>query len=229
MSRLLVLCEGQTEETFFNLVLREHLSTRGVFGSCTMICTAREDGRRVHRGGHAHRWELVEHDIRLLLRSNPDAVTTMLDLYMFPKDMPGFPSPPPGATTAARVEALTSAMADAINDPRFIPGLLVHEFEGLLFSGPEHIAEVSVLDEARRPGIAKKLRAIADGFVTPEDIDDSPATAPSKRILGIVPEYRKPRHGPIIAARVGLTNLRERCPLFSAWLGRLEALGAPVE
>jgi hypothetical protein len=129
VSRLLVLCEGQTEESFFHLVLREHLAMLGVFADCTMICTSREEGRRQHRGGHAHRWAYVEQDIRLLLRSRPDAVTTMLDVYRFPKDMPGFPSPWP-PTTTERVRALQEATVKAVNDPRFIPGLLVHEFEG---------------------------------------------------------------------------------------------------
>ncbi len=216
MSRLLVLCEGQTEETFFNLVLREHLAERGIFSDCTMICTAREDGRRIHRGGHAHRWNLIERDIRLLLRSNPVAVTTMLDLYAFPKDLPGFPALHQASATAERVGAIAEATAKVVNDARFILGLLVHEFEGLLFSGPEHIAAVAILDETRRSGIEKQLRAVAEAFATPEDINDSPQTAPSKRLLNIVEGYRKPRHGPVIAARVGLAALRERCPLFSA-------------
>lgn len=227
MSWLLVLVEGQTEETFFNLVLREHLEARGVSAKCTMICTSREEGRRQHRGGHAGRWEYVEKDIRQLLKSNPDAVTTMLDVYAFPKNMPGFPSPWP-PTTIERARALEEATTKAVNDPRFIPGLLVHEFEGLLFSVPEQIAEVAVVEEARRRSIAKKLRAIADAFATPEDIDDHPLRAPSKRIADVVPEYSKPRHGPIIAERVGLSTLRERCPLFSAWLARLEDLSAAV-
>lgn len=227
MSRLLVLCEGQTEETFFNLVLREHLAERGVFGSCTMICTSREAGRRAYRGGHAHRWDLIERDLRLLLRSNPDAMTTMLDLYAFPRDMPGFPAPWP-ARTKERVRALEEAMATAVNDPRFIPGLLVHEFEGLLFSSPEEIAEVAVVNAARRPDVARELRAVVDAFDTPEDIDDGPETAPAARLLGIIPEYRKPRHGPTIAARVGLATIREHCPSFSAWLARLEALADPT-
>lgn len=229
MSRLLVLCEGQTEETFFNLVLRQHLAERNVFSDCTMICTAREDGRRMHRGGHAHRWDLIERDIRLLLRSNPDAVTTMLDLYAFPNDLPGFPAPRPASATAERVRALAEATTRVVNDARFIPGLLVHEFEGLLFSGPEHIAAVAIVDETMRPGVERRLRAVAEAFATPEDINDSPQTAPSKRLLDIVAGYRKPRHGPAIAARVGLPRLRERCPLFSAWLARLEALGTAVK
>lgn len=227
MSRVLVLCEGQTEETFFDLVLRKHLAEQGVFASCTTICTAREEGRRQYRGGHAHRWSYVEQDIRLLLRSKPDAVTTMVDVYGFPKDMPGYPAPWP-ATKDERVRALEQAMVKVVDDPRFIPGLLVYEFEALLFSAPDQIAEIAIVDSALRPAVTQVLRAIVDAFETPEDIDDHPEKAPSKRLLAAAPHYQKRRHGPTIAARVGLATLRERCPLFSAWLARLEATGAPA-
>ena len=227
MSRLLVLCEGQTEETFFDLVLRGHLAERGVFAGCTTICTAREEGRRQYRGGHAHRWSYVERDIRLLLKSRPDAVTTMLDVYAFPKDMPGYPAPWP-STKDERVRALERAMAKAVDDPRFIPGLLVYEFEALLFSAPEQIAEIAIVDVASRQAVAQELRAVTNAFQTPEDIDDHPETAPAKRLVAAIPQYQKRRHGPTIAERIGLSILRERCPLFSAWIARLEAVGAPA-
>lgn len=224
MKRLLVLVEGQTEETFFNSLLQGHLAALGVAASCTMICTSREEGRRANRGGHLHKWRFIERDLRLLLRSRPDAVTTMLDLYGFPPDIPGFPSTLPPATSD-RVKKIGAAISAAINDSRFIPGILAHEFEALLFTAPPQIAEIAVDDEDRRQSAAAALQAIAASFPSPEDIDDSPETAPSKRILREIPGYEKPRHGPVIAARVGLPAIRARCPSFSDWLGRLESLG----
>ena len=149
MSRVLLLCEGQTEQTFFDLVLRQHLALKGVYASCTMICTSRQGGRRVHRGGHARRWDLIERDLRLLLHSQSDAVTTMLDLYGFPEDMPGFPAPWP-VRTVDRVDALGAAMSRIVDDPRFIPGILAHEYEGILFSDPGRIVEIVVTDPAAR-------------------------------------------------------------------------------
>ena len=58
----------------------------------------------------------------------------------------------------------------------------------------------------------------------PEDINDDPHSAPSKRILTVWPDYQKTFHGPLIACDIGLDVIRAACPHFSAWLRRLEAL-----
>lgn len=161
----------------------------------------------------------------LLLQSKPDALTTMIDLYAFPRDMPGFPNPWP-SDTRQRFEALAAAFAKDVKDPRFIPGLIVHEFEGLLFTAPEAIARTAVPEEQARGQVQRELQKIARSFATPEDINDSPQTAPSKRLEGLIPTYKKPRHGPLIAEQIGLELLRQRCPIFAEWLDRLEAIGA---
>ena len=51
-------------------------------------------------------------------------------------------------------------------------------------------------------------------------------TAPSKRLIQEVPAYKhlKSIAGPAIAARIGLTVLRNRCPHFNEWVTRLEQL-----
>jgi recombinational DNA repair ATPase RecF len=61
-----------------------------------------------------------------------------------------------------------------------------------------------------RPLIA--ARAAVDN---PEGINDSPQTAPSKRLEQLRPHYRKTFHGPKAAARIGLDKIREQCPHFS--------------
>jgi hypothetical protein len=226
MTRVLILCEGQTEETFANLLLGPHLTERGIFVECTRIATSQTEGRRTHRGGHAHRFDLIKKDIQRLLGSKPAAVSTMLDVYGFPTNMPGYPDPWP-VTTKARVDALCAALSANIGDRRFIPGVIAHEFEGLLFSDPRSIADVAVQEEEARAAACAELMAIARAYTSPEDIDDGRETAPSKRLLRVIPRYAKPRHGPLIAERIGLGLLRERCPLFSAWVGKLEALGQP--
>lgn len=65
-----------------------------------------------------------------------------------------------------------------------------------------------------------------DKFPTPEDINDDPVTAPSKRVLAAYPQYRKVLHGTMAAQAVGLENMRRACPHFRDWLERLEATGA---
>jgi hypothetical protein len=60
----------------------------------------------------------------------------------------------------------------------------------------------------------------------PELVNDSPATAPSKRLLSACPTYQKTLHGPALVERIGLAAIREECPHFDSWLGWLESLGA---
>ena len=69
------------------------------------------------------------------------------------------------------------------------------------------------------------LTSVRLGFDTPEDINDSRETAPSKRIGRLIEDYRKRLHGPMLADHIGLERMRKECPRFDRWLGRLESLG----
>lgn len=69
------------------------------------------------------------------------------------------------------------------------------------------------------------LQDIRRQFPTPEDINDHSETAPGKRILGVIPRYRKVVNGSRLAGKIGLTVIRKECPRFGAWLTDLEALG----
>ena len=53
-------------------------------------------------------------------------------------------------------------------------------------------------------------------FPSIEHIDDGPTTAPSKRIIKLIPGYedRKASAGPNIAEYIGLTVIREKCLAF---------------
>lgn len=150
-------------------------------------------------------------------------MSTLLDLYAFPLDMPGFPALLPQGT-AAKAEAIEAAFANAIQDRRFIPNVVAHEFEGLLFTSPKDIAAVVSTTDEEEQEMGAALAEIAAGFETPEDIDDRPEAAPAVRMLGVCPGYAKTRHGPLIAERIGLAGLRAKCPHFAAWVDKLEAL-----
>ena len=52
-------------------------------------------------------------------------------------------------------------------------------------------------------------------------------TAPSKRIIGQLPRYEhdKATVGVQAAQQIGLSRIRAKCPHFSRWVERLEALG----
>lgn len=221
MKRLRILVEGPTEQAFVGDLLAPHLCDFGLDVSAPCIETSRDRATgRTFRGGHARRYEFIQRHVRHLLSSDRSAqVTTMFDLYGLPGDFPGMEQAP-RSPCFARAGALERSFAEDIADPRFIPNLIVHEFEALLFTLPEAI------DEAL-PGRMLDLQRIAQAFSSPEEINDSPATAPSKRLEALFPGYgrQKPRLGRLIAGRIGLSAIRARCQHFNGWLLRLESLG----
>jgi hypothetical protein len=227
MIRLNMIVEGQTEETFVRDVLTEHLAARSVFVSCRCVETSRDRKHgKVYRGGllsyararnDLHRW--MKEDQR------PEAhFTTMFDLYALPDDFPGREEARRLTAPQARAEALEAAFARDVDHRRFRPYLQLHEFEALLLSDPSKFDWEFMEHEQ---AIAR-LVALSESVSSPEEIDEGEDTAPSKRIIREIPEYegRKASAGPLIAAKIGLTTLREKCPHFNAWLARIEVLGA---
>jgi Domain of unknown function (DUF4276) len=71
-------------------------------------------------------------------------------------------------------------------DFRLIPYLSLHEYEGLLFSDPDAFAR-----SIGQPALATLLHQVRGDFPTPEDINNNPQTAPSKRVVDIYPAYKK--------------------------------------
>ena len=74
------------------------------------------------------------------------------------------------------------------------------------------------------PELAPKFQEIRDTSGCPEEIDDSPQTAPSKRIESLVPGYKKPVLGTLAVLEIGLEAIRSECPHFHSWLERLEGI-----
>jgi hypothetical protein len=88
-----------------------------------------------------------------------------------------------------------------------------------LFSEP--IAFASAIG---RPDLATDFGVIRSSFRTPEEINDNPVTAPSKRIEQLFPKFEKPIHGTFGAIKIGIEKIRTECPLFSDWLRQIEKL-----
>jgi hypothetical protein len=110
-------------------------------------------------------------------------------------------------------------MVQDIGLGNFIPNLIVHEFEALLFTDIKPFEQWTDDDRALEP-----LR-MARRHAAPEEINDGRETAPSKRILAAMNGYQKTVHGPLIACDIGLDAIRAACPHFDAWLAKLERLG----
>lgn len=218
MIRLHVVVEGRSEERFAHAVLRDHLAERGTFLSVMPIPLG---GGGRGGGSRWARWQRVLTRLLKEQRGDDVRVTTWLDLYAIPSDTPGWTAPRanPGAQ---RADAMLAAMAAAIGDRRFLPYIQVHELEALLFARLDALERVAV---AQGAGTAFARLAAGVRGLAPEQIDDGPETAPSKRILSAWPAFRKTTDGVGTLVHVGLPAIRAACPRFDAWITTLEALG----
>lgn len=226
MARVLIHVEGETEEAFVNEVLAPHLYQYGYTNvSARLVGNARQRDRR----GGIRAWSAVKKDImHHLLEDQASLATTMVDYYALPqsgdKAWPGraaagaqlFPNKAATVETALTTD-LSQEMGDSFYPVRFIPFVMMHEFEGLLFSHCERFG-----DGIGRPDLVPAFQAIRNDFSTPEEINDSPETAPSKRVANLVEGYQKPFHGNLAALNIGLDAIRAECPHFNDWLTRLE-------
>ena len=202
MIRLAISVEGQTEEEFVKGVLADHLRPLGVEPHPFLVRPG---------GGNVSIKQVVSEMIRL--RPNHDAVTSLVDFYGFHDKRK--------LSVEELEDHLMQKIKTRIQDTRRVfPYVQKHEFESLLFSDT---AAFGVTGRAAEQDI-EALSNIRRQFPTPEDINDDPEGAPSKRITRTVRGYRKRLHGPMVAQKAGLATIRAECPRFDAWLTRLEGL-----
>jgi hypothetical protein len=218
VKRILISVEGQTEETFVRNVLSEHLAQRGIYLIPTLATTKIVKSGPNFKGGLTSYAKAKRDVLRLLCDTQAVAVTTMYDLYGLPDTFPAYAARP--SACYAKVKHLEVAFAQDINHPRFKPYLQLHEFETFLFAAPAITAAQLGLNSTQ----ANTLNQIKTSVATPEEINDNPLTAPSKRILAIYKEYDKTFDGLLVTMSVGLKQLRASCPHFNEWLEWLENL-----
>lgn len=225
--RLLIHVEGETEETFVNEALAPHLYTVGYQSASARLLG---NTRLRQRRGGIRGWDSVRKDItRHLLNDSGARSTTMVDFYGLPASGSGaWPGRRDAATALPNAKAelveqaiqrdIEEQLGGSLQPGRFIPYVVMHEFEGLLFSDCERFSS-----GIGKPALKRELQTIRDRFDTPEDINDSPVTAPSKRVVALVPGYTKPLMGTLAVLEIGLARIRAECPRFDSWLKRLEA------
>jgi hypothetical protein len=221
--RLYVLVEGETERLFAKSVLYAHLAPRAISTFPIIVDTSRDRHGRKRRGGGD--WQKWRNDLLRLTgeQRGPDVrFTTMFDLYGLPEHFPGLAEHGDIGDTRRRAALLEEALAADIEDWRLIPYVQRHEFEALVLAGLDALREL--LGTAERPGVVALQALVA--AVPPEDVDDGPETAPSKRLEAHVPSYQKTVHGPLVVEATGLAKLRAACPGFDVWVTKLEGLSS---
>jgi hypothetical protein len=224
-SRILILVEGEAEDTFVREVLGPHLfEARGHFVSAGYLAPA---------GTGIPGWPVARKEFLKALKHDSGLhVSSMVDYYGMQHSWPGRTDAgqKPKAQRASHVE--NAVYEDVAADPqldgesatRFHPYVSMHEFEALLFSDTSAAARGMGHAE-----LAGNLAAIRAGFGNPEDINDSADTAPGKRLEALfkscgLGRYQKPLFGTLAALEVGLHAIRSACPHFNEWCQKLHSL-----
>lgn len=214
MRRLIVICEGPTEQEFCNVVLAPHLEKFDIEVVAPVV--------KKSNGGIVP-WTSLRPQIMNHLRENGAIVTMLVDYYGIKEhyNFPGWVESLGIVNKQERIHFLIERMKEDIPEDmryRFIPYIQLHEFEGLLFS--DIMAFKESFDESEAN--LYEIESVMTQFDSPEDINNSPATAPSKRLIAAIPGYNKIVYGSILAELIGIEKIRRKCPLFDEWISTLE-------
>jgi len=217
---LVALVEGGAELIFLRDLVAPHLTQFAVYLYPTLLSKPGQKGGDV-------KFERAQIDIRNHLRQRPDTFLTLfIDFYGTNSSWPGLASarlqqtPRQKATIfhEATKEEVVRLFGEDRAAERFIPYVSMHEFEALLFSDPQILANGLGVFQ-------KDVDAILSKCGEPEAINDNPNSAPSKRLATLSDKrFGKKTTGIDIAKKIGLATMRRQCPLFNEWLTRLEDL-----
>lgn len=221
-----VLCEGQTEDRFAQKVLKPYLKDFGIVVKTQLLLTNK---KKNIRGGMIS-YERAKNDLLLWIKQHSTKTyethyfTTMFDLYALSDDFLGYEAANRKTNCYDTVQLLEEQFGNDINSDRFIPYIQLHEFEALVFCGLEHLL-VGYPDMTRE--IASLKEVLSQYENNPEKINNSPVTAPSKRIIKAFESkhhYDKPKLGEFVTDNVGIIGLKEKCLHFKEWIERLERI-----
>lgn len=206
-------------------VLAPHLLQYNVRLDAQQWLTNRRSG---HRGGGRNFDKVENHILRILNKfqyRNDVYVTTMIDLYGFPRQgntiwNDEISQLPDGENKAGTLEMRWYAR---FNNRFFIPYVQVHEFETLILCKPDVLQTYFTNNLAEVEALKAEI-----GAKPPEEINNTPNGAPSKRIIKYLPSYaaQKTTAGVASVEQIGLNEIRTKCPRFDAWLKRLENLSS---
>lgn len=221
---IMAIVEGKTEEMFINSLLAPYLGEKNIFMYATQVSKPGQKGGDV-------KFARVKNDLGLHLKQRSDTyVTTLVDYYGV-KEWPGIDAVGPQATPAQIAETVNGAtktkvvglFEDQRADYRFIPYMAIHEFESLLFSDSTILAGELNIDQ-------EEVDSVLDECGEPEAINNSPQTAPSKRLdTWSNGKFPKTTTGIAIAREIGIPAMRAMCPLFDGWLATFESIQEGLE
>jgi len=215
MKRINIIVEGQTEESFIKNILAPYF--RSINSEFILIGITVETSRG-HKGGDMKFDRYKNEIMKRLNEKDKPIVTSMIDLYKLREDFPFYDDSKKIQDKYKRVEFLEKKIEKEINNERFVPYIQLHEFEGLLFSDIKGFKYIDIKEKN-----LEKIEKIIRKNPNPELIDDGDTTAPSKRLSKIINRYEKKKvvYGDIIAEKIGIEIIMNKCLHFKEWINKL--------
>jgi hypothetical protein len=221
MKRIFIIVEGEAERRFLRQVVYHHFIVRGIHIEAQQWLTNRKLGTT---GGGESFDLIVNHINRIASRYKNDNdvfISTMIDLYGFPKQGNTIYDNDVNKLTNGKdkVLLLEQKLTQRIQKRNFIPYVQLHEFEALLLANPDSLLNFYIGKNAEVESLKNEISGLQ-----PEEINETPHNAPSKRIIRFIPSYSKEKTtaGVMVAEKIGLPFLRKKCPHFDSWITRME-------
>lgn len=215
MKNVYIYCEGQTEESFVNEILYPYFFNIGVVVS-PIICTTKKTASKKYKGGVSDYAKIKKELTMLCKQHRNEYVTTMFDYYAMPDNTPGIDCLEPDIHE--RIRQIEHIIDADINQQNCNFHFMLHEFEGILFSKPESFALIADGD------VVGSIQAIRDSYPTPEHINNSPETAPSKRLEALIPNYAKIKNGTLLSKDMGIDIIMAECPHCKSWIDSISMI-----
>ena len=216
MKRIVIICEGETEQEFCNKILNPYLAQKGIYIYAPLI---------KHTHGGIVKWTILKKQIESNLLQDPKAyVTLFIDYYGITEEhmFPLWNDAHKVIKKIERIKLLEKGMNEDICEDlnlRFIPYMQLHEFEALLFCDANAIIDAVDDDELNDKD---DLIGLIDSNPNPEMINNSKYTSPSHRMERYIIGYNKIVYGNIIAENIGIDMMREKCKHFNEWISAIE-------
>lgn len=206
--RLVFIVEGDCEIILIEKLVIPFLVNKGI--SMAMNVQTITTNRKQHKKGGVTNYELLRNEIKKTLSQGNVFITTFLDFYGLPTNFPSY------TTDSRKIQDIENAISkDFDNAPHIIPYIQRHELESVFFSKRDGLE--FVINDINA---MKEVDKIIHKYPNPEDINNSPQTAPSKRLEKIF-NYQKTTDSDDILDFITINDIMSKCPRFNAWIQKL--------
>lgn len=231
MVEIAIVAEGPSEQQFIVNYLDPYLcqaSGGKLYTKAIVVKTGvGADGKACSGGGGWYSRATAGYDSlirRLLAEPQLQGVSTMIDYYGFPRDFIK-----EAGLVAPKCEDLEQKLLECYTEReqpgKFLPFVVKHEFETLVIAAALH-GSSTVFSSAE----IRQMAGWRDSSGGVEEINDSPQTSPSKRIIQLKERskvrYRKVPDSTDLFDHTPFEAVLKECPRFADWVAKLLSYAA---